>query len=623
MSSSGIGAYLSVFSSLCPMKAISVLPKQWLTDSRAYLGVLVYAVILLLPSVFTGLSADDYFLRAFTLQDHVVPKQPDSPLDAFAFMRMDAEGLRQWVEMGLQPWWGHPQLRIAFMRPLSALTHWVDFHYFPDAPWLMHVHNIVWYGILCLIVLLLYRRFFAAYWVAPFSKTGCIQAAGIATLLYVMDDARGQGVGWISNRNASIAAIGSLVALLMHDRWRQQGWRPGAFLAPLCLAFGLLGGESALAVFGYLAAYALFLDRGSLLQRIFSLIPYATITVLWRAMYVGMGYGAIGTGFYSDPGQNPALFLTELVQRLPVLLLGQLGMPNSALWTFVSSPSALVILFSALLFLSAVGWMLWPMLRRDPLSRFFILGMLLAAVPSCTALPNDRLLFFTGVGGMGLVTQYLILAMKSLKERKSPFSERPLWAGKTLFVFWIAVHMILGPLMLPVTALTSFFFQRPIHWGAASFPNPDKGQVIIVNMPIDMMQPYIVLILHSQDKTVPANTRLLSASLDAVEIEGIDPHTVLVRPEKGLLSTTWARFFCDTTLLFKTGYSRRLEGMAILVTKTTPDGRPAEIRYTFDKLLNDPGLQWITWSGHGFVPFKPPAIGERILLKEPSMFWWL
>ncbi len=605
------------------MKSIFELPKQWLTDSRAYLVALACAVMLLLPSVFTGFSADDYFLQAITLQYQAIPKLPDSPLDAFAFVRNDAEGLQQRVEMGLLPWWTHPQLRIAFMRPLSALTHWFDFHCFPDAPWLMHVHNIAWYGILCLIVIFLFRRFFTAYWVAPISKTGCMQAAGIAALLYVMDDARGLGVGWIANRNAIIAAIWALAALLLHDRWRRQGWRPGAFLAPLCLALGLLGGESALAVCGYLVAYALLLDRGRLRQRIFSLIPYAAITVLWRVMYCCMGYGAIGTGLYCDPGLNPALFLTEFVQRLPVLLMGQLGMPNSALWTLVSSPASMVIFVSAVLFLSAVGWMLWPMLRRDPLSRFFTLGMLLAAVPSCAALPNDRLLFFTGIGGMGLVTQYLMLAMKFLKERKPPFPERPLWATKTLVVIWVAMHVILGPLMLPAASLTAFFFERPIQWGAVSFPSPDKRQIIIVNLPIDMIQPYIFLIHASQNKTLPANARLLSAGLAAVEIEGIDHHTVLVRPKKGLLRTPWDQFFRDTTLLFKPGYSRRLEGMTVLVTKTTPDGRPTEIRYTFDKLLHDPGLQWITWSGHGFVPFKPPAIGERILLKKSSLFWWL
>jgi hypothetical protein len=389
------------------------------------------------------------------------------------------------------------------------------------------------------------------------------------------------------------------------------------------MALGLLAGESALAVCGYLVAYALFIDWGGRLQRSFSLIPYAGITVLWRVLCVGMSYGVTGTGLYCDVGQTPALFLTELVQRLPVLLLGQLGMPNSALWTIVSSLYALVIFVFAVLFLSAVGWMLWPMLRRDPLSRFFALGMLLAAVPSCATYPNDRLLFFTGIGGMGLVTQYLMLAMKTLKERKSPIPGRPLWAAKTLFVLWIAFHVILAPLMLPVASLTAFFFQRPILRAAAWLPNPDKRQIIIVNLPIDMIQPYMLFTRASQNKSVPANTRLLSAGLNAVEIEGIDLHTVLVRPEKGLLSMPWDRAFRDTTLLFKPGDSRRLDGMTVVVTKTTTDGRPAEIRYTFDKPLLDPGMKWVTWSGNGFVPFKPPAIGEQISLNKPPMFWWL
>ncbi|MCX5899126.1 MAG: hypothetical protein NTX06_00050, partial [Proteobacteria bacterium] len=546
------------------MKCISTVPKQWLTDSRAYLVLLVCSVILLFPSVFTGFSADDYILRAIILQDHTVSKLPDSPLDAFLFVPNDAEGLQQQVEMGLLPWWTHPQLRIAFMRPLSALTHWFDFHCFPDAPWLMHIHNIVWYGILCLIILLFYRRFFGAYWFAPVSMAGRIQAAGIAALLYALDDARGLGVGWISNRNASIAAIWALGALLLHDRWRQHGWRPGAFLAPLCLALGLLGGESALAICGYLFAYALFIDRGRLLQRIFSLIPYAAITVLWRILYVAMGYGVTGTGMYCDPGQNPELFLTGLVQRMPVLLLGQLGMPNSGLFTLVPPVFAIVIFVFAVVFLSAVGWLLWPMLRRDPLSRFFTLGMLLAAVPSCSTYPNDRLLFFTGIGGMGLVTQYLMLARESLKGHKSPFPERPLWTAKPLFIILVTVHVILGPLMLPVTSLTSFFFERPIHCGAVSFPNAEKGQVIIVNLPIGMMQPYILLTRASQNRTIPVKARLLSAGVDAVEIEGIDSHTILVRPEKGLLSMPWDRVFRDTTLPFASGYSRKLEGLTIL-----------------------------------------------------------
>ena len=605
------------------MKSIIKLFKQWLADSQAYLVVLFCAVIFLLPSVFTGLAADDFCLRAITMQDHSIPKLPNSPLDAFSFVSSETGCVRQRIELGMLPWWTHPLLKISFMRPLSALTHWFDFRCFPDAPWLMHVHSIAWYGILALIVLLLYRRFFAACWTAPISKTGSLQAAGIAALLYVLDDARGLGVGWIANRNAIIASVLALAALLLHDRWRRYGWRTGAFLAPLCLALGLLGGETALAVCGYLFAYALYIDRGRLLQRLLSLVSYAVVAVLWRVIYVQMGYGAIGTGMYCDPGQNMAHFLIELVQRLPVLLLGQFGIPNSGFWTIVPSPFSHIILIVAVLFLSAVGWMLWPMLRRDNLARFFALGMLLASVPSCTVYPNDRLLFLTGIGGMGLVAQYLVLAVKSLKERKSPLPERPLWAAKTLFVIWVAVHAILGPLSLPAKSCTPFFFELPVQLGAASFPKFDQGQTIIVNLPLDMMLGFILIKHADQNNTELARTRLLSAGMGAVEIEGVDPHTVLVRPENGLLSMPWERAFCDDTMLYKPGYSMKLEGMAVLVTKTTADGRPAEIRYTFDKPLHDPGLKWIAWSVNGFVPFTPPATGERIQLKKLSTFFWL
>ena len=60
----------------------------------------------------------------------------------------------------------------------------------------------------------------------------------------------------------SIALTLAIPVLLLHDRWRREGWRPGAWLGPLVLGVALLAGESALAIGAYLAAYALHLDRG-------------------------------------------------------------------------------------------------------------------------------------------------------------------------------------------------------------------------------------------------------------------------------------------------------------------------------------------------------------------------
>ncbi len=602
------------------MKLFSSILEKWLAGSRAYILVLAGAV-LLLPSVFTGLAADDYFLSSIMLQRHSIPDLPDSPLDAFVFLQNKNNGRQQWLERGFLPWWTNPQTKIAFWRPLSALTHWLDFTIYPDAPWLMHVHNLIWYGSLCMLVLVFYRRFFIAYWEEHFPAVRILYVAGLAALLYAADDARGLGVGWISNRNGVISAFFAITALLLHDRWRQQGWIPGAWMAPVCFGLGLLSGESALAIFGYLAAYELFISRGSLLSRFLCLVPAAAVVVIWRFVYSWLGYGTSGTGLYLDPAQSPMLFFGSLVQRLPILLLGQLGMPNSALWTMVPDFWPLAIYVFSLIFLAFTGWMLWPMLRRDRLSRFLALGMVLAAIPSCATYPNDRLLFFTGLGGMGLVMQYIALARQSLKSSMSTFFGRPRAAAGMLCTVWVAVHMVLGPMLLPFAAVTSSIIQSPIDRGAATLPNQEKGQIIMVNLPIDMMQPYIFLTHVSRSATATVDLRLLSSGLTAVEIEGVDAHTVIIRIQGGLFSQPWDRAFRDDSLPFSPGCSVKLKGMTARITKTSANGRPTEIRYSFEAALDDPQLRWLIWSNRGFVPFRPPAAGQRILLNKLSLFW--
>ncbi len=138
-----------------------------------------------------------------------------------------------------------------------------------------------------------------------------------------------------------------------------------------------------------------------------------------------------------------------------------------------------------------------------------------------------------------------------------------------------------------------------------------------------MMQPYILLTRACRCATLPVDLRLLSSGLTAVEIEGVDAHTVIVRPQEGLFSQPWDKVFRDDSLPFSPGYSVKLNGMTAQITKTNANGRPTEIQYSFDAALDDPQLQWVIWSDRGFVPFIPPAAGQRIMLKKPSLFWWL
>jgi hypothetical protein len=219
--------------------------------------------------------------------------------------------------------------------------------------------------------------------------------------------------------------------------------------------------------------------------------------------------------------------------------------------------------------------------------------------------------------------QYLAIFWNSGTNRMNKCSERPASTVKLLAIIWVAIHMVAGPLELPAASMTSLFFQRPIDWGAASMPADNQGRVVIVNLPIDMLQPYMFLTNASRRAALPTASWLLSAGVTAVEIESVDAHTVVVRPAAGLFNEPWDRAFRDTSLPFTPGDTLQLNGMTALVTKISPDGRPTEIRYRFEKPLADPQLQWVIWTRRGFRRFKPPEPGERKLLENPSLLWWM
>src|SRR5690606_2516055 len=109
--------------------------------------------------------------------------------------------------------------------------------------------------------------------------------AALAALLYVIDDARGLPVSWLSARNSLLTVLFGLLVLLYHDRFRRSGNWLWSAVATLCLCVGLLCAEAAVSVGGYLAAYALFLDRGPLLRRFLRLAPYGIVVVVWQVVY--------------------------------------------------------------------------------------------------------------------------------------------------------------------------------------------------------------------------------------------------------------------------------------------------------------------------------------------------
>ena len=53
------------------------------------------------------------------------------------------------VDLGAMPWWVHPEIKISFFRPLTGLTHWFDYEFYPETPFLMHLQNLIWLAAFC------------------------------------------------------------------------------------------------------------------------------------------------------------------------------------------------------------------------------------------------------------------------------------------------------------------------------------------------------------------------------------------------------------------------------------------------------------------------------------------
>jgi len=570
------------------------------------------ALIITLPSLWVGLSADDYVIRSVVLQQSSLAKEVGSPLDTFAFIP-SPEHIRRGMERGVYPWWIDPNAVLAFWRPLSAATHWLDFHLFPHQIWLMHLHSLLWYGALGVLAFAVYRNFFST---SAF--------AFLAGFLYICDEAHGMSVGWLAARNAITAPVFAFAMFLAHIRWREKGNPVHLILAVLLLTFSLLSGESGVAIAGYLFAYACFLDPKGKFRGVFSLFPYATVVVFWRLAYVRMGYAALGTGLYIDPGKNPVQFLLAVMQRLPVLLLGQLLGPNSGAVTLLPDNLAIFYVAFSVVVIVVIFLILAPQLKRDCVSQFFALGMVLSTIPSCATLPNDRLLFFAGMGGMGLVARFLELFVSQPLPGYLQPSRIASLTNRVLARLWILVHALLAPMLMPIACLIPLLFGVPIFREAETLPDTtDQKPVIITNIPVDLMLGYLPMILEAEAKPQPKYFRLLTATFSKVKISRPDASSLVVQVSGGLFQTPWARSFRDITSPFVKGDRVEIPEMLIEVINTTPDGRPETIRFTFPKDLDKMDAVWVSWSPDGFQTFAVPEMGKSVTINRMPTLWWL
>jgi hypothetical protein len=579
--------------------------RDWLTRPRADRAILLLSFVLLLPALTTGLSADDYLHTIMLDRPCPIPGFQRGPLDVFRFC--DPRDFPALLRQGLFSWWDDPHARLAFMRPLTAATHALDHALARNGGVWMHLHSALWTLLLLFGVRALYRELIAERLLA-----------NLALALYALDDARGWLVSWVAARNAAIATGLSVWALVFHRRARLAadggGWL-GRLAGPLLFACALLAGEGALAIAGYLAGYALFLERGRWRERLLTLWPYVAIAIVWRVVYRALDYGAYGSAIYLDPASEPLAFAKVLFEHAPVLLGSQLGGMWSDASTLLFALPRLEVMVSCVtwLFILWVGWQMWQQLRDEPLSRFAAFGALAALMPAAAVSPiMDRLLTWVGVGASVLVAQLIAPLLRS----SPPSAAAAKGGARATAVLLLLVHAA-NAALLPARARGNLIVRDILDRAGAAVPRDpsvtDKT-LIYVNPPFVPYAGYLPIERAAQGIPRPRAQHILAVAITPLHLERLDRFTLRLRPRDGFLIDPLSKLLWSEHRPFHEG-ERIVQGdMTVTVTHVSADHRPLEIEARFARPLEDPSYIWVQWQGMRSAPFTPPGIGDRSVL---------
>jgi hypothetical protein len=609
---------------------------QHILTHRAWPAAMaVLAMVTCLPALWSGLFNDDFLQRA----ELISPTRAHQALANVGLEVNEPGRLRTCLpdlfiavgphknrkallDYGALPWWTGPNYRVALLRPLATLTHWLDSHWLGDSITWMHTHNVIWLGLVMLLAGVVYRKIMPSSSVAP----------GLALLFLALDSNHYFPTLWIANRNQLMALCFALLSLILHHQWRSQKSVRAAILSGAGLLASLLCAEGGVATFAFLFAYALCLDSGARLKRALSLAPAFVLIVLWRMAYGHFGYGAQGGGFYFDPAGQPVAFAQAALQRGAFLLAGQWYAIPPDLFAFIHDGSRWPYTVGLWGLVIVAVILLIPLLRHDRTARFWCVAMGAAIVPVCAAVPMGRNLLFASIAGFALMSQFI----HGVMTRAAWLPERELLQRVLRPTAWtlIVLHGVLGA---GATAAMPGITKDMMNQMTATYNLSAAGglahrDLVIVNAPNPasmIYMPYRQALTH---QSLPARLHMLAPGYGPLQVTRPDDHSLRIkaleaslltcRPTSRLEIVHLYRYLSDFRAAqdrFKPGEALPLPGLSVTVESLDTEGHPVEILYRFDTPLTEPSRSWLRWDWQleRYESFDLPAVGQTLTLKGP------
>lgn len=565
---------------------------------RAWLPLallLLAGVIVYLPALRSPYLLDDY-LHA-SMIDGTFPARR-GPFDLYNFV--DDADRATLIERGMIPWWSHPRLTIRFFRPLSSALLWADHRLLGNGPLPLHVHSLAWWAAVVLAARAFFRRAFSA------------RVAWLATVIFALAPCHVLPLAWLANREALISLGFGTLALTAYLRWRAElRPRDGAAAAAL-FAIALLGGEYAVCLGGYVVAFELLRRGDGLGRRGLGLLPFAAPAAAYLFVRARLGYGAAGSGFYTDPFHETRAFLGVAPRRLGTLL--------ADLWLTLDNQtlSADTPAWALALLVLGVGALLVVPLRRtltrlDDAPRatasWLLLGSFLALTPVLAVVPSPRLL---GASLLGVAPVVALLLDHAWFSGVTPPPGRRGAAELTGIAALLLgfAHLVHGPVTSWLVgrhfAGTAVLFASNAAALRAKIADPASAEVVVIR---GLGGSFFLPFALDKHGAPPARWRILAQTGHALALRR-GPRTldILVPAGQGVFPIGSGNLFRNERLQVNVGDTYAVPGLRATILEMGAQG-PRAVRYELERDLEEPPYTWISEGLDGYRETPPPQVG--------------
>jgi hypothetical protein len=551
---------------------------------KRWLPFLVMAVVSA-PALVTPFCLDDWVQRAVMSGAFT----HTGPWSLYTFADGHPAHFTPFIVRGPFPWFTLPELKIAFLRPLSTFFLHVDVWAFGDSAAWAHLHSIAW----ALVMLAAARKLYGS--LVP-------QAALIAAVMFALDDSHAMSILWVANRNALHAGAFGLWGLVAHLAWREHGRRRHLVAALGCFALALLSAEASVGLLAYVVAREVVAKdrrRSAVLPTLALLVPYA---IAYRVL----GMGAYGSETYLDPTREPLAYLGEAPRRFFALLgTWSTGFTADAWLTFPTLRWAMV----ATGVLAVPGWWwVWKKSAFDAKTSETLswlgLGAVLAMLPTLATWPTDRLLLPASFGACGVAGSVLQRAWQTRRHGVIA------WASAAFLVLPLGTWVLLPTVFRAwdrgvTTAMTD---------GERGF---EHERVVVLSSTDFAPAMYGTAVAALRGFGLPTTWHVLSMAPSAVTVTRIDAtHFRLEVREGRMIDSIFEENFRGTRFPFAPADTVALEGLLVTVGRVE-GGRPVSIDVELQRPIAD--FTFIWFDGVHFARVSLPEPGHVLELPRAPM----